>query len=88
VLSFKSYFIIICKYAYVILCIGTFNSQDGLNFRGFEPVTYRGVLVSALLHVIVYVFLCNLLNVLVQIANNMVLQKKSMVIAIAYELDN
>jgi hypothetical protein len=36
--------------------------------RGFEPIIYRGVLLSALLHAILYVgCLHNLLNVLVQI---------------------
>jgi hypothetical protein len=44
--------------------------------RGLEPISYRGVLVSTLLHAIVYMFLHNLLNVLVQIANKMGLQKK------------
>jgi hypothetical protein len=44
--------------------------------RGFEPISYRGVRVSTLLHVIVYVFLYNLLNVLVQIANKNGITKK------------
>jgi hypothetical protein len=44
--------------------------------RGFEPISYRGVLVTTLLHAIVYVFLHNLLNVLVQIANKIGLPKK------------
>jgi hypothetical protein len=44
--------------------------------RGLEPISCRGVLVSALLDAIVHVFLVynclhNLLNVLVQIANKM-----------------
>jgi hypothetical protein len=34
--------------------------------RGFEPVSYRGALLSTLLHATVYMFLQNLLNVLVQ----------------------
>jgi hypothetical protein len=38
-------------------------------------MSYRGVLVSTLLHATVYVFLHNLLNVLVQIANEMGLKK-------------
>jgi hypothetical protein len=37
--------------------------------RGLEPSSYRGALVSTLLHATVYMFLHNLLNVLVQIAN-------------------
>jgi hypothetical protein len=45
--------------------------------RGFEPISYRGVLASALLHATVNLFLHNLLNVLVQIANKMGLQKKT-----------
>jgi ribosomal protein L32E len=44
--------------------------------RGLEPISYRGVLVSTLLHATVYMFLHNLLNVPVQIANKMGLQKK------------
>jgi hypothetical protein len=44
--------------------------------RGLEPISYRGVLLSTLLHSTVYVFLYKLLNVLVQIANKMELQKK------------
>jgi hypothetical protein len=43
--------------------------------RGFEPVSYRGVLLSILLHATVYMFLHNLLNILVQIANKIELQK-------------
>jgi hypothetical protein len=43
--------------------------------RGIAPINYRRVLVSILLHAIVYMFLYNLLNVLVQIANKMGLQK-------------
>jgi hypothetical protein len=34
-------------------------------------ISYRGALVSTLLHATVYMFLHNLLNVLVQIANKM-----------------
>jgi hypothetical protein len=45
--------------------------------RGLEPISYRGALLSTLLHATVYVFLHDLLNVLVQIANKMGLQKKS-----------
>jgi hypothetical protein len=48
--------------------------------KGLEPVSYRGVLVSTLLHATVYMFLHNLLNVLVQIANKMELQKKMTII--------
>jgi ribosomal protein L32E len=44
--------------------------------RGLEPISYRGVLVSTLLHANEYVFLHNLLNVLVQVANKMGFQKK------------
>jgi hypothetical protein len=43
--------------------------------RGLEPISYRGMLVSTLLHATVYMFLHNLLNVLVQIADKMGLQK-------------
>jgi hypothetical protein len=45
--------------------------------RGFEPISYRGALLSTLLHATVYKFLHNLLNVLVQTANKMGLQKKN-----------
>jgi hypothetical protein len=45
--------------------------------RGFEPISYRGALVSTFLHATVYVFLHNLLNVLVQIANKMGFKKKT-----------
>jgi small-conductance mechanosensitive channel len=44
---------------------------------GFEPISYRGVLLGTLLHAIVHAFirlLHSLLNVLVQIANKMGLQ--------------
>jgi hypothetical protein len=44
--------------------------------EGLEPISYREVLVSTLLHATVYMFLHNLLNVLVQIANKMGLQNK------------
>jgi hypothetical protein len=40
-----------------------------------EPISYRGALLSTLLHVTVYKFIHNSLNVLVQIANKMELQK-------------
>jgi hypothetical protein len=43
--------------------------------RGVEPISYRGVLLSTLLHATVYVVLHSWLNVLVQIANKMGLQK-------------
>jgi hypothetical protein len=43
--------------------------------RGFEPISYRGALLSTLLHATVYMFLHSLLNVLVQIANKTGLQK-------------
>jgi hypothetical protein len=46
--------------------------------RGFEPISYRGALLSTLLHAPVYMFLLNLLNVLVQIPNKMGLQKKNL----------
>jgi hypothetical protein len=45
--------------------------------RGFEPISYRGALLNTLLNATVYMFLQNLLNVLVQTANKMGLQKKS-----------
>jgi hypothetical protein len=41
-----------------------------------EPISYRAALLSTLLHATVYMFLHNLLNVLVQIANTMGLQIK------------
>jgi hypothetical protein len=44
--------------------------------RDFEPVSNRGVLLSTLLHATLYFFLHNLLNVLVQLANKMRLQRK------------
>jgi hypothetical protein len=44
--------------------------------RGLEPISYRGALLSTLLHATLYMFLHNLLNVLVQIANKMGLQRK------------
>jgi hypothetical protein len=48
--------------------------------RGLEHISYKGALLSTLLHATVYIyiymFLHNLLNVLVQIANKMGLQKK------------
>jgi hypothetical protein len=43
--------------------------------RGFERISYRGVQLSILLHATVYMFLYNLLNVLVQIANKMGFKK-------------
>jgi hypothetical protein len=43
--------------------------------RGLEPISYRGVLVSTLLHATVYVLLHNLINVLVQTANKMGFKK-------------
>jgi hypothetical protein len=39
--------------------------------RGPKPISYRGVLVSTLLHASVYMFLNNLLNVLVRRADNL-----------------
>jgi ribosomal protein L32E len=42
---------------------------------GLEPIGYRGVLLSTLLHATVYVT-HNLLNVLVQIANKMGFKRK------------
>jgi hypothetical protein len=56
---------------YSILC-GAYRT---VVTRGLEPISYRGSLLNTLLHAIVYVFLHNLLNVLVQIANKMELQK-------------
>jgi hypothetical protein len=44
--------------------------------RGFEPISYRGVLVSTLLHAIVYVVLYNMLNALIQFTNKMGLHKE------------
>jgi hypothetical protein len=44
--------------------------------RGFEPISYRGALLSTLLHAAVYTFLHNLLNVLVQTVNKMGFKKK------------
>jgi hypothetical protein len=41
-----------------------------------EPISYRGALLSTLLHATVYMFLHNLLNLLVQIENKMGLRKK------------
>jgi hypothetical protein len=46
-----------------------------LQLTGFEPIGYRGALLSSLLQVNVYVT-HNLLNVLVQIANKMGFKKK------------
>jgi hypothetical protein len=43
--------------------------------RCLEPISYRGAILSTLVHATVYVT-HNLLNVLVQIANKMGLQKK------------
>jgi hypothetical protein len=42
---------------------------------GFEPISYRGAVLSTLLHatVYIYMFLHHLLNVLVQIANKIFL---------------
>jgi hypothetical protein len=51
--------------------------------RGFEPISYRGALLSTLLHATVYTFLHNLLNVPVQIANKMGLKNKAVVDIIA-----
>jgi hypothetical protein len=45
--------------------------QEALNL-----ISYREVLLSTLLHATVYMFLHNLLNVLVQIANKMDYKKK------------
>jgi hypothetical protein len=42
---------------------------------GLDSISYRGELLSTLLHATVYMFLHNLLNVLVQIANKMGLPK-------------
>jgi hypothetical protein len=43
--------------------------------RGLELTSYREVLLSTLLHATVYMFLHNLLNVLVHIANKIGLKK-------------
>jgi hypothetical protein len=55
-----------------------------ISHESFEPISYRGALLSTLLHATVYMFLHNLLNVLVQIVNTskMGLQKKNLLIAI------
>jgi hypothetical protein len=45
--------------------------------RGVEPISCRGALLSTLLHATAYMFLHNLLHVLVQITNKIGLQKKS-----------
>jgi hypothetical protein len=45
-----------------------------------ESISYRGALLSTLLHATVYMFLHNLLNVLVQIANKMGLHKKRIIL--------
>jgi hypothetical protein len=45
--------------------------------RGFEPISYSGALLSTLLHATVYMFLHNLLNVLVQMANKNGITKKN-----------
>jgi hypothetical protein len=47
--------------------------------RDLEPISYGEVLLSILLHASVYMFLHNLLNVLVQIENKMGLQKKNFI---------
>jgi hypothetical protein len=47
------------------------------SYRSFEPISYRALL-STLLHTTVYMFLHNLLNVLVQIANKTGLRQKSL----------
>jgi hypothetical protein len=44
--------------------------------RNLEPIGYRGALLNTLLHATVYMFLLNLLNFPVQIANKMGLQKE------------
>jgi ribosomal protein L32E len=44
--------------------------------RGFEPISYREMLVSTLLHATTCMFLHNLLIVLVHISNKIGLQKK------------
>jgi hypothetical protein len=43
--------------------------------KGLEPISYSGAPLTTLLHATVYMFLHNLLNVIVQIANKMGLQK-------------
>jgi hypothetical protein len=48
--------------------------------RGFEPISYRGTLVSTLLHATVYMLLHNLLNVLLG------LQKKLFVVIFSHKL--
>jgi hypothetical protein len=49
--------------------------------RGLEPISYRGALLSTLLHATIHMLLHNLPNVLVQIANKMRLQKKKRQVA-------
>jgi hypothetical protein len=44
--------------------------------EALAPISYRGALLSTLLHATVYVLLHNLLNVLVRTANKMGLHKK------------
>jgi hypothetical protein len=48
---------------------------------GHEPISYRGALLSTLLHATVYVFIHNFLNVLVQVVNEIGLQKRITVAA-------
>jgi hypothetical protein len=74
----------IVKFVKFHVTIGVVSYKSGLvckfvfpkATRGFEPIGYRGALLSTLLHATVYKFIHNLLNVLVQIANKMGLQKK------------
>jgi hypothetical protein len=47
-----------------------------LSLRGLEPVSYRGALLSSLLHALYTFFLHNFLNVLIQIISKIGLQKK------------
>jgi hypothetical protein len=44
--------------------------------RCLEPISYKGALLSTLLHATVYMFLHNSLNALVHIVNKMGLQKQ------------
>jgi hypothetical protein len=73
----RSLFIYFC-YSYMFRPLLAILFLFPKSARGFEPISYRGALLSTLLHATVYVFLHNLLNVLIQIENRMLLQKKYM----------
>jgi hypothetical protein len=59
-----------------LLLVESFDFPEAT--RDLEPISYRGVLVSTLLHATVYMFLYYLLNVLVHSANKMGLQEKTL----------